>query len=393
MDALWLISEPARFFLVPEQHVIIDKQGELTTYATACEEELSQEQTLASLCAQVDIVILVGTETLFDEQHLAELPASLAKIGFLTEKTPASVRAQLSALGVDGYLTLGMQQQDVELVLNKTVEDKKAINDLQSQLTNYSSIAFTAMSSASEMGVVAIYAEKAQTAMSLAHLAQLTFSCLGDLDLEAVLQFSFEQEHLLFPVDTPETYRQLLKRATESSLRIISHGRFLLFSFDHLHLLVTNAPHENVERYGRMRDVLAYIVAIGEARAKTLKVNMMLKDQQENTRMVMTLLDMASRDNRNSIKEIMTNLSLALRTMATSLDLNLEQEKALLALADDAFYSLDTLQEATAAIEEYFRSLVEQLDGVAVLLETKPSSSAQAEASSASASASKVELF
>lgn len=390
MDALWLTSGQTRFFLVPDQNIIIDKHGDLTTYAITCEEPLDAKQTLAALCDRVEVLVLVGTEALFNAQLLAELPDHLAKIAFLSEKTSDAVRAQFSALCVDGYLTAGMEQQDTDLVLQKVVEDKKAITELQAEISNYSSIAFTAMSSASDMGMVALYAEKVHKASGLAQLAQLTFNCLADLDLEAVLQFVFDQDVLAFPPDMPLTHKQLLQSSTQSALRIVSHGRFLLFGFEHFQLLVTNAPQDNIERYGRMRDVLAYIVAIGEARAKTLKVNMMLKAQQENTRIVMTLLDMASRDNRNSIKEIMTNLSLALRAMATSLDLTLEQEKALLTLADEAFYSLDTLQEATAAIEEYFRSLVEQLDGVAVLLEAKPSESVVAEDAS---SASKVELF
>lgn len=372
MDALWLTSGKLRLFLVPDQNIIVDKRGEFTNYAITCEEHLSPEQTLLNLCDQVEIVILVALDELFDPLLLAALPAHFAKVAVLTEKTSSEVRAQLNEISVDGYLTPGMEQEDSDLILQKIFEDKKALTELQAEIGNYSSIAFTAMSSASDMGVVAMYAEKVQTATSLAHLAQLTFNCLSDLDLDAVLQFSFEAETLQFPPDMPMMHKQLLQSANLSALRIISHDRFLLLGFDNLQLLVTNAPHDNADRYGRMRDVLAYIVAIGEARAKTLKVNMMLKEQQENTRMVMMLLDMASRDNRHSIKEIMTKLSVSLRTMATSLDLTLEQEKALLALAEEAFYSLDTLQEATAAIEEYFRSLVAQLDGVAILLDAKP---------------------
>jgi len=390
MDALWLISGTTRFFLVPDQNIIFDKQGDLTTYAAACEEELAGDQSLASLCAKADIIVLVAAQELFDEQILADLPSTHAKIGYLTAQTSVKVRKQLSELGVDRYLTSSMEQEDVELVLTKAYEDKKSLLELQSQITNYSSLAFTAMSSASDMGVVALFAEKVQSAPSLAHLARLTFSCLADLDLEAVLQFSFETDNVLFPPDMPLMHKQLLQISTQSALRIVSHGRFLLFGFDHLQLLVTNAPKDNEERYERMRDVLAHVVSIGEARAKTLKVNMMLKDQQENTRMVMTLLDMASRDNRNSIKEIMTNLSLSLRVMANTFDLTLEQEKSLLSLAEEALYSLETLQEATAAIEEYFRSLSDQLDDVAHLLETKE---APADESQEDTSINKVELF
>jgi hypothetical protein len=84
----------------------------------------------------------------------------------------------------------------------------------------------------------------------------------------------------------------------------------------------------------------------------------------------MTLLEMASRDNRNSVKTIMTDLSMALREIAMGLELNIEQETAMLALSDRALESLECLHETTDAVEIHFRSLLLQLDQAAKLLKT-----------------------
>ena len=65
----------------------------------------------------------------------------------------------------------------------------------------------------------------------------------------------------------------------------------------------------------------------------------------------------------------MTKLSLSLRDMAIGLDLTLAQESALLGLSEGALCSLELLQESTMAVEEHFRSLVDQLDVVASLLD------------------------
>jgi hypothetical protein len=145
---------------------------------------------------------------------------------------------------------------------------------------------------------------------------------------------------------------------------------FLIFNFESAQFLITDAPVDDPDKCGRLRDVIAHIVSIAEARAKTIKVNGLLKEQQENTRMVMTLLEMASRDNRNSVKTIMTELSMALREIATGLDLNMEQECAMLALSEKALESLECLHETTDAVEIHFRSLLLQLDQAAKLLKT-----------------------
>jgi hypothetical protein len=84
----------------------------------------------------------------------------------------------------------------------------------------------------------------------------------------------------------------------------------------------------------------------------------------------------------------MTGLSDSLRQMATGLDLNMEQEAELLGLSERALNSLEGLQEATSTAEVHFRSLLQQLDTAANLLQSvEENSSVIAE------SDSRVELF
>jgi len=370
MKALWLMGNPLRCFYVPIEQIIVDKQGVLLTDATTTEQPVATREDLVAACAEADILVLVAGTVPLDRGWLGGLPAHIPKVGFLSDNSSAEARVQLTMMGVDGYVLANMGVPEYAVVLQKIHEDKLAINSLQEELKNFSAIAFTAMSSASEMGTVAIFAEKVQAAMDLHRLAHLIHACLKDLRLDGVIQFVFDDDITLFPADVSLSYQRLLHSARESDARIVSQGRFLLFSFDHIQLLITDAPYLDEERYGRLRDVLAHLVSIAEARAKTLKVNTLLKIQQDNTRMVMMLLEMASQDNRNSVKEIMTGLSDSLRLMAMGFDLNLEQEAELLGLSERALNSLEGLQEATSTAEVHFRSLLQQLDTASNLLQS-----------------------
>jgi hypothetical protein len=227
------------------------------------------------------------------------------------------------------------------------------------------------MSSASEMGQVAFYAQAVQNISSLERLAQQTLRSLSELSVNGIVQFCFDDTPDIYPRVVAPGYRRLMDQMRSSAHRIISQGRFLIFNFDNAQILVTDAPISDGEKYGRLRDVIAHIASIAEARAKTIKANMMLKEQQENTRMVLMLLEMASKDNRQSVKKIMTELSMSLRELATGMDLTLQQETAMLKLSDQALTSLECLHEATDAIEDHFRSLVIQLDIAAKLLHTE----------------------
>jgi hypothetical protein len=388
MDVLWLMENPARCFRIPDSQIIVNRQGLLNSDAVTFEQPIATPDELSALCSQMDILVLVAGSVPLDPHWLSVIPPQLPKIGLLIDNSHAEARMQLTVLGVDGYSYATIPPQDFAAVVQKIYEDKLAIQNLQEELKSFSSLAFTAMSSASEMGTVALFAEKVQSAMDFNRLTQLIFACLKDFKLEGVIQFLFDDDITLYPPDTAISYQRLLQSARESDARIVSQGRFLLFSFDHIQLLITDAPHTDVERYGRLRDILAQLVSIAEARAKTLKVNSLLKIQQDNARMVMMLLEMSARDNRNSVKEIMMGLSDSLRSMATGLDLTMSQEAQLLGLSERALNSLESLQEATSAVEVHFHSLLEQLDTVSNLLQSD-----EAAPLVTSDSDSRVELF
>lgn len=388
MEALWYFSGQNGVFSVPDQQIIINSQGDLLPFAASCATDIESLDNFSRLCQEHEVILLVADQGPFDETQLKMIPADLPCIAMLSPYSTEVSRKQIDEFSVDAFVFSGMNHMDFAAVMKKAVEDKHATNALQDEIKKYSDIAFTAMNSASEMGVVALFAEAVQRTSELPMLAQAAINCINDLGMEAVVQFHFDERARLFPEDIPASYKKLLESTLAASSRIVSHGRFLVFSFTHVQLLITNAPTNDNDRYGRMRDVLAHIASITESRAKTLQVNQMLKEQQENSRMVMMLLEMASRDNRNSVKSIMMDLSQSLRHMAVGLDLTLAQETALTALADAALESLESLQEATVAVEEHFRSLLAQLDLVADLLHTKTDSPGGAQVKSA-----KVELF
>jgi hypothetical protein len=386
MDKLWFFSETGQVYWVPSAESIVDAGGLPKVDVAQFEVQLKDAAEFGSFCERSEQLILVSSHAEFPPSYLSAIPASAVRVALIKLGTPAPAREQLDKLELDACLLGPFEDTTVNAVLSKTLEDKNIVLALQDELKNYSSIAFTAMSSASEMGVVAFYAQSVQNISDMDRLAQQTLRCLSDLSVQGFVQFSFDDHVDIYPREISSSYRELLQSMRMSEHRIVSHGRFLIFNFENAQFLIIDAPVDDPDKCGRLRDVIAHIASIAEARAKTIIVNGMLKEQQENTRMVMMLLEMASRDNRQSVKTIMTDLSMALRDIALGLDLNMEQETAMLALSEKALGSLECLHETTDAVEVHFRSLLLQLDQAAKLLKTDEStSSAEIEAS--------VELF
>ncbi|HOY23935.1 MAG TPA: hypothetical protein PK002_12330 [Cellvibrio sp.] len=370
MDKLWYFSETGKIFWVPSADSIVNENGVPKPDMAEFEVTLKDAQEFSTFCDRSDQIILVSSAQMFAADYLYAIPITMPRIALIKSGTPAPAREQLDKLELDAYLLGPFDTAITNATLAKSLDDKNSLIALQEELKNYSSIAFTAMSSASEMGVVAFYAQSVQNISDMDRLAQQTLRCLKDLSVQGFVQFSFEDSLHVYPENIPKTYADLLDWTRTSEHRIVSHGRFLIFNFENAQFLITDAPVEDPDKCGRLRDVIAHIVSIAEARAKTIKVNGLLKEQQDNTRMVMMLLEMASRDNRNSVKTIMTDLSMALREIAMGLELNIEQETAMLALSDRALESLECLHETTDAVEIHFRSLLLQLDQAAKLLKT-----------------------
>ncbi len=386
MDKLWFFSDTGQIFWVPSAGSIVDENGIPKSDVAEFEVKLKDVAEFRTFCERSDQIILVSSSQEFAANYVGAIPVSVPRVALIKSGTPAPAREQLDKLELDAYVLGPFDTTIINATLDKSLDDKNSLIALQEELKNYSSIAFTAMSSASEMGVVAFYAQSVQSISDMDRLAQQTLCCLKDLSVQGFLQFSFEDSVHIYPESIPNTYSDLLDWTRTSEHRIVSHGRFLIFNFENAQVLITDAPVEDPDKCGRLRDVIAHIVSIAEARAKTIKVNGLLKEQQDNTRMVMMLLEMASRDNRNSVKTIMTDLSMALREIAMGLDLNLAQETAMLALSEKALESLECLHETTDAVEVHFRSLLLQLDQAAKLLKTD-------EAVEIAAIESNVELF
>jgi hypothetical protein len=371
MDKLWFFSETGQIYWVPSSDSILDDNGFPKAVMAEFEVHLKDAVEFGTFCERSDQIILVSSQQEFRSDYLSAIPRNIPRLALIKLGTPAPAREQLDKLELDTYVLGPFDDVTINAALQKSLDDKSSLLALQDELKNYSSIAFTAMSSASEMGVVAFYAQSVQNISDMNRLAQQTLRCLNDLSVQGFVQFSFDDEVDIYPREISNSYRDLLDWTRTSEHRIVSHGRFLIFNFDNAQFLITDAPVEDPDKCGRLRDVIAHIVSIAEARAKTIKVNILLKEQQENTRMVMMLLEMASRDNRSSVKRIMTDLSMALRELAMGLDLNLTQETAMLQLSESAMESLDCLHEATDAVEIHFRSLLLQLDQAAKLLKTE----------------------
>ncbi|KZZ49520.1 hypothetical protein A3760_21200 [Oleiphilus sp. HI0122] len=140
-----------------------------------------------------------------------------------------------------------------------------------------------------------------------------------------------------------------------------------MFRLDYLVLLVTNAPWEDQEKYGRLRDILLQGAALAEAKARTITVNNLINSQHTQVTSIMDMIKSVSAETQMYARDIMKNLSDELHIAAMTLDLTEEQEAKLLELSSDAFESMEVLYQNSDALEHHFHSLISSITAVEAL--------------------------
>lgn len=366
MNSLWIFSNQPSFYLAPNNELLVNQTGtplpSADQYATAplrdchaCEKYCGH---LSYDISNTSIIVLVAGDKPFNSEQLNKIPDTLPILAIITKLATPEVCQQLNDLAPDGSLFGDFGDIEFTKSIEKIDLKQHAVDSIKKELEKFTNLAFTAMTSAAEMGVVALFSERAQLIMDLPELAQSILGCFSDLDVEGVIQFSLGDEIYIYPKDANKSYKTLLSNTREARARIVSVGRYLVFSFNDVQILIVNAPCDDVDRYGRLRDILAQIASVAESRFKTLRFNILLKHQQLNSKEVMTLLEMASSDNEAAVLIIMRDLSFSLREMASGFELTLDQEKALLSLSEHALESLDKLNLANNTAEQHFRGLL-----------------------------------
>lgn len=300
------------------------------------------------------------------DQRLAESrPTMLGIVDNSLEEKPCNV---LTKLPLDSYLGLDWDIERIQNKLQSFIQHKQHNEDLQEQLKSTTDTALTAMRAASEIGLLMQLVEWLQESASTDDVANALFRLCGSMELTAYALIVDNAQRVYFPHGgVHEAAQKIMDEALTSDIRVLSKNRILVFRLDYLVLLVTNAPWEDQEKYGRLRDILLQGAALAEAKARTITVNNLINSQHTQVTSIMDMIKSVSAETQMYARDIMKNLSDELHIAAMTLDLTEEQEAKLLQLSSEAFDSMEVLYQNSDALEKHFHSLINSITAVAAL--------------------------
>ncbi|NML26124.1 response regulator [Zoogloea dura] len=244
----------------------------------------SGEACLAALDQVPDIVLLdiemPGLDGVTTCKAIREAGLMSTQVIFVSVRNDLETRLRAYDAGGNDYIVKPVLPDELEpkvAVAKHVLEQQR---ELEERVEQASSIAFSAMSSAAELGTVLHFLQSSFASHSVAGLNAALADALNQYGVEYILELRAGGESVCFSGQGAAT--QLEKSILEHVRlmdRIFQFHDRMVINYPSITLLVHGLPIEDETRLGRMRDNLALLVEGADSRLKALSGQVLLSRQ------------------------------------------------------------------------------------------------------------------
>lgn len=252
-------------------------------------------------------------------------------------------------VGAEDYLIKPFEAEILKVKLSLIIHNVNAQHELDKQAREAEKVAFAAMSTSAELGRIIRFVEHTHSVDTIDALAQSVFKTMTDFGLKTTLCFLplLDDAELLFYTYNSDTVSPLecdvlTKMHTQG--RIVDFGCRTFINFRNVSLLIKNMPLDDMDRYGRIKDAIPFVLGAVDGKIRNLFMhNLMEKQAKALVKSVdsigSTLAQAASqfRSSQDVIRENLAGVLLNLDTHLGQLGLEADQEQYLVKMIETAF--------------------------------------------------------
>lgn len=230
---------------------------------------LASEASFDAVLLDIEMPGLSGYDTCrrFREQARgAEIPVIFVSAHDTTPERVAAYDA-----GGDDFLTKPIAAHELRHKLGNAIELREKVRTLASQSTDAQRVAFAALTSMGDLGVVIEFLRKSAQATSYSAIAARLVAAMKAWGLQGAVQVRGRHEQVALNAEGPMTAMQaaVLEKLRDIG-RIFEMGSRAVINFDHVSLLVENLPVDDPDKVGRLRDHLAVLTESADMRMAAL---------------------------------------------------------------------------------------------------------------------------
>lgn len=190
---------------------------------------------------------------------------------FVSAHDTAPERVAAYEAGGDDFLTKPITAHELRHKLKGCIEHRIRLRDLAAQSSTAQQVAFTAMSSMGDLGVVIDFLRHSTNHKTYEAIADQLVNAMAAWGLQGIVQVRGRKGHLdrssagnMSPLQTSvlDTMRDIG--------RIFEFGSRAIINYAHVSLLIQNLPTEDQDKVGRLRDHLAVLAESADMRVAGL---------------------------------------------------------------------------------------------------------------------------
>lgn len=236
---------------------------------------------------KVDVVILDvkltgidGYETcrrLKQHDHLRKIP-----VIFLSSSIEMSDRLAGYQAGGHDYLTKPVSVPELISKIEVFLKEHDDLALLEGRITDAFNAAMHAMSSAADLGAIMQAMRMSYSSKDYEDITGLMLAVTRQFDLEASVQIRGKYGSVCHTRNGPCAPLELvIFNNLADQGRLVDLGNHTAINFERVSLIVKNMPIQNPERYGRVKDSLAFLVEGMDARLRALDSEIELSRQNQ----------------------------------------------------------------------------------------------------------------
>ena len=288
---------------------------------------------------------------------------------FLSSHSSLRDRMQGYEVGADDFLVKPFESADLVAkmrILWKYLEEQKLLRE---QYEMAQKTAHIAMTGSSELGIAMQFVEKSYSFHQFSDLADGLFHVTHQYQLNCALMIIEDGQQTWYSPD--EAVKPLEKEMVEMldrSQRFIDFGSRTIINYPNLSLLVKNMPLDDMERYGRIKDLLPMLLAAVDSKIKSINTEQALKQQSEELLSSFGLikgqlyyLTKSLMNNQNESSELLNAMVTELNADLLGMGLDDDQEAYILQRIDHAIEQANEELDASAMMYVVFSRILHQL--------------------------------
>lgn len=266
--------------------------------------------------------------------------------------------------GGSDYLIKPVQSEELLQKVRLAIDLKGVREETLSEKDMAFQTAMTAMTNASEQGVVLEFLRNSYGLNDIAELAYLIVDSISKYDLKSLVQLRtfnnvihFGSSASLVPLE-----EELLMRLKDGG-RIIEKGKRAIFNFGGVSVLIKNMPDDEDKR-GRLRDHLAILFEGAESKLGSLEMHQELKEVIANSKDALKVISVEQVAFKNYSQSIMDTMLQNLEASFLNWGLNEEQEQMLIKVVQDGVDESLEHFEKGLSIDEQMSKLFSRLERI-----------------------------